>query len=85
MEKSIPLDRQVGLFFLVSGELLLHRCFLEKAEVYGDFINYPYSHDEIWEKHYREKYQVDFDFYPRGRIVYNKKDNHNIFYIVINA
>lgn len=59
---------------------MLHTCFLEEAEVYGDFLNYTYSHYEIWEKHYREKYQVDFDFYPRGRIVYNKKNNQYILY-----
>ena len=32
------------------------------------------SHDEIWEKYLRLKYVKDYDYYPRGRIIYNKKE-----------
>ena len=38
----------VGIFFVVKGNLLLHNCSLDKAEKYGDFLNYPKSHMEIW-------------------------------------
>ena len=69
----------VGLFFVVNNKLLLHSCTLEEAEKYGDFLNYPESHMQIWDKYYYNKYKVDFDYFPRGRIIYNIKEN--IYYI----
>ena len=64
----------VCLFFYVQGKFLIHGCSLEEAENYGDFLIYPDSHFEIWEKHYEEQYGVDFDFFPRGRVVYCKSE-----------
>lgn len=61
----------VNLFFLVNNEFLIHKCNNEDAEKYGDFLNYPESHFEVWEKNYASKYHVDFDYFPRGRVVYN--------------
>ncbi|NLO08605.1 MAG: hypothetical protein GX129_01890 [Clostridiales bacterium] len=75
------LDNQVGLFFVVHDEFLLHSCILDEAEPYGDFLNYPLSHDKVWSKYYLKKYHVDFDYFPRGRIVYNKvKDSYILYY-----
>lgn len=68
--KDNPMDT-VGIFFYAKDRLIFHKCMLKDAEEYGDFLIYPYSHDEIWEKHYKKIYNVDFDYYPRGRIVYN--------------
>ena len=70
----------VGLFFVVKGKLLLHECNFEEAEEYGDFLNYPLSHMEVWEKFYSKIYHVDFDFYPRGRIIYNTKTQEYYLY-----
>lgn len=53
----------------------MHGCKNEEAEKYGDFLNYPESHMEVWEKNYAKKYGVDFDFFPRGRVVYNLKED----------
>ena len=64
----------VCLFFYVQGKFLIHGCSLEEAENYGDFLIYPDSHFEIWEKHYEEQYGVDFDFFPRGRVAYYKTE-----------
>ena len=69
----------VGIFFVVNHQVLLHKCELAEAEKYGDFLNYPESHMEIWDKYYCKKYRVDFDYYPRGRIIYNLKEK--IYYI----
>ena len=69
-----------ALFFYVNGEFLFHGCSLNKGELYGDFVNYPYSHYGIWEKNYKQKYHVDFDYYPRGRVVYRKTDNSYLIY-----
>ncbi len=71
----------VGLFFVVKNQLLLHSCELSQAEKYGDFLNYPESHMEIWDKFYQKKYKVDFDYFPRGRIIYNlKEETYYIYY-----
>ena len=71
---------QVGLFFYVNGRFLFQGVDLEVAESYGKFLVYPESHYDIWEKHYEYQYQVDFDFYPRGRVVYKKTEDTYIIY-----
>ena len=70
----------VGLFFVVNGRLLLHKCDLKSAEQNNDFANYPKSHLDVWDKYYFNKYKKDFDFYPRGRIIYRKADNTFLIY-----
>ena len=68
------MQNHVCLFFYVKGEFLIHSCDLSKAEPYGDFLVFPDSHFEIWEKHYARRYPVDFDYFPRGRVAYRKND-----------
>ena len=64
----------VNLFFQVNKKFLIHKCSNENAEKYGEFLNYPESHFEVWEKNYSSQYHVDFDYFPRGRVVYNLKE-----------
>lgn len=71
---------KVGLFFYVNGDFLFHGCKLDDAEHYGEFLIYSESHYDIWEKYYEGLYKVDFDYYPRGRVVYNRKENVYIIY-----
>ena len=73
-------DGYIGLFFVAEGTLLLHTCSLADAESYGDFLNYPESHDDVWQHEYARKYQVDFDYFPRGRIVYNQAEDIFLLY-----
>ena len=70
----------VGLFFAVNGRLLLHSCELCDAEDDGLFLGYPPSHMEIWNRLYYNAYKVDFDYYPRGRIIYRKSDDTFLLY-----
>ena len=69
----------VLLFFYIQNSkenyFLIHKCENEESELYGDFLNFPESHMDIWEKYYKNKYKVDFDYYPRGRVVYNTKED----------
>lgn len=62
-----------GLFFYVDGKFLVHRCEMKGGETYGNFVGYPKSHLEIWERNYLQKYHVDFDYYPRGRFIYDRE------------
>ena len=64
---------QVGLFFVVNGNILFHGCSLNEAENYGDFKIFNRSHLEIWDEYYFSLYKVEYDYFPRGRITYNKK------------
>ena len=70
----------VALFFVVDGKTLLHRCRLENAEHYDDVRNYPRSHMDVWEKHYEKKYEKEFDFYPRGRVVHDMRTGEFTIY-----
>lgn len=72
---------RVGIFFLTSKGPLEHFCILSEAERYGDYLVYPTSHDRIWLSFYQREYGVDFDFFPRGRIAYNLRENYyRVFY-----
>ena len=66
------MKNQVCLFFYVNGQFLIHGCDLAEAESYGDFLIYPGSHFEIWDRYYAGRYHVDYDFFPRGRVAYSK-------------
>lgn len=70
----------VGLFFCVDGKFFFYKCLLSEAESYGDFLNYPASHDAVWRRNHAQKYHVDFDYYPRGRVVYRKSDGIFLIY-----
>jgi len=67
----MTLDGKVGLFFVIDGRIKLHTCPLAEAEIGERFRNYPESHDAVWQRKYANKYHVDYDYFPRGRIVYN--------------
>lgn len=71
----------IGLFFHVKGKLLAYKVILEKAEIYGDFLTCPVSHDAVWRKRIRNKIPVDFDYFPRGRVVYNTREKRYVIYI----
>lgn len=64
----------VNLFFKVKDNFLIHECSNLEALKYGDFLNYPVSHFDIWNKYYKKRFMTDFDYYPRGRVIYNIKD-----------
>ncbi len=73
-------DLMVGLFFFVDGHFSFAGCKLSDAEEYGDFLVYPKSHMEVWDgykylKFRRDRTEVDFDYYPRGRVVYRRTDD----------
>jgi len=80
MEDKSVMKPQVGLFFYVNGRLLFHGCELAEAESYGDFLVYPDDHMEVWNRRYFARCRVDFDYFPRGRVVYRKSDGVYFIY-----
>lgn len=71
---------KVGVFFCADGEILFHGCSLNNGEPYGFFINHPESHYHIWVRYYERKYNVEFDYYPRGRVIYRTTDDTYLIY-----
>jgi hypothetical protein len=69
--KALNLTGYVGVFFAVNGRLLLHTCPVADGKTRGDFVEYPESHDTVWQKEYAHRYNVGYDYYPRGHIVFN--------------
>ena len=76
----MSLQKSVGIFFFVKNKLLLYTCSFDKAVSYGDFLNYPLSHDVIWSKCYQKEFGVDFDYWPRGRIIYKCTEERFLLY-----
>lgn len=78
-------ELEVGLFFFVDGNFAFSGCALTDAEKYGDFLVYPESHYDVWNRYESivfagKKGKVDYDYFPRGRIVYRKSDDTFIIY-----
>ena len=75
------MKNNVCLFFYVNGKFLIHCSSLEEAENYGDFLIYSGGHYDIWNENYADKYGVEFDWFPRGRVAYRKStDTFEILY-----
>lgn len=80
-------DLPVGLFFYVNDNFAVASCKLYEAEDYGDFLVFPKSHYDVWNgyrylkfRNLKTRDEVDFDYYPRGRVVYRKSDDTFIIY-----
>ena len=68
-------DAKVGIFFKVSSEFLIDALPVAAGEPYGDAIqysgHYDYHEDLIPTIPAEYKFKShDYDFYPRGRVVY---------------
>lgn len=75
------MKNNVCLFFYVNGKFIIHGCGLEQAESYGDFLIYSEGHYDVWNENYADKYGVEFDYFPRGRVAYRKStDTFEILY-----
>ncbi len=76
---------KVGIFWAVpdgkGGQSLLHiskQCRTSEADCLG-FINYRYSHFEIWD-YVRKKRTDDCYYYPRGRVIYDVNKHKHVIY-----
>lgn len=77
----MTLEQHVGIFFITPKGIILHICHVEKGEHYGDFINFPYSHDAVWQQHYTKQFDGKaFDYFPRGRIIFHKPSSTYCIY-----
>jgi len=72
-------EPRLGIFWLVNGKLLIDSAPLSKCEQYGDHLNYPGSHIDVWER-WRRTAKVppesEYEEFPRGRVAYHAKPEH---------
>jgi len=70
---------QVGIFWELNGALFIEGVSLTEAESWGQFKNYPGSHEKMWRKYQRIDAVVrdlEYDAPPRGRVVYDTAGQH---------
>jgi hypothetical protein len=65
----------VGIFFYINDDMVYESTSLDEAEKYGDFKVHKKGHFEMWEERLERKLRKPYDYYPRGRVVYNQSNN----------
>jgi hypothetical protein len=71
----------IGIFFYYGDDLHAQAEALHDAEDYGDFKTSSVSHEALWETKLKKDQAYDFDYFPRGRVVYNKRSKRHTVYI----
>jgi len=77
---------KVGIFFKIENEFLIDSVKVENGEPYGESITYG-GHYEYHEKFVSSKplelrFKIrDYDYYPRGRVVFNSVTNMFRLYV----
>ncbi len=75
MTGGAQLESRVGIFWLLGNRLILDATPLSGAELYGDYLGHPTSHDDYWAEQQRlGAVPSDMEYLepPRGRVVYKK-------------
>lgn len=76
-------ESRVGAFYFVGDKIISNSIDISDGDNYGDFVNYS-SHWDLWKaflKEYPEYKYLDYDYFPRGRVVFDKKQWKYILYI----
>jgi len=63
----------LGIFWLVDGKLIIDSSPLSEAERYGDHMNHPRGHVDVWPKFERSRRVPrgsEYEEYPRGRVMF---------------
>jgi len=71
-------EPRLGIFWLVDGKLLIDSAPLSECEQYGDHLNYPGSHIDVWEqwKHVGNvSAESEYEEFPRGRVMCGTSTN----------
>jgi hypothetical protein len=69
-------EPQVGIFWVVRGNLLIDSTALSHAEPYGDNLTHPRGHVEVWEQFQQKGLvfpEMEYEEHPRGRVMFNAK------------
>ena len=74
---------KTGIFWFVRGEMFADRYdYNIENHAQKDFIDYPYSHFDMWEKLSKNRLiGADFATYPRGRLLFDVKQGKYLLYL----
>jgi len=79
---SVP---RVGIFFVVRKKLFVESTRLGLAETNGDdILIHPGDHASLWEQVIKTRVslaRVSYDYFPRGRVVFNAKERRYKIYV----
>lgn len=68
----------IGPFFYIGNQLICHTCPLSKGRRQADKLDDSYSHEQLWDDHFRFGEYID---HPRGRVVWDCIGSRAIIYI----
>jgi hypothetical protein len=71
----------IGIFYYFAQRPHARPEALDKAEVYGESKTTSFSHPEFWGNELRKNTPWDYDYFPRGRVVYDLKSKKYTLYI----
>lgn len=71
----------IGIFYYFNHTVHAHTVPLDEAEDYGDCKTTAFSHAEFWENALKKSLPWDYDYFPRGRVIYEKKAGRYAVYI----
>jgi hypothetical protein len=83
-------EPQVGIIYYIKNELFIDGTPVSMGEPYGDFLNHPTGHSQYWDMIVKllvrhrgllELKDFEYDYYPRGRVIYDKKKEEFIIYL----
>lgn len=69
-------EPSVGIFWVVSGRLVVDSTLLSQAEPYGVHLTHSRSHFDVWTQFQQSgtvPADVEYEELPRGRVIYNTK------------
>ena len=72
-------EPRLGIFWLVDRKLLIQSSSLGECERYGDNLNFPWSHLNVferWKRLGKVRGELEYEEPARGRVVYNTKAKH---------
>lgn len=76
-------ESKVGAFYFIGNHIVSNNIDMRDGDSYGDYVNYS-SHWDLWKSFlrvYPEYKYLDYDYFPRGRVVFDKKNWKYVLYI----
>jgi hypothetical protein len=68
----------IGPFFYINNKLISNKCLVSEGRKQFDKIDNSYGHEELYDINFSMGDYID---YPRGRVVWDTKNNQAIIYI----
>lgn len=83
MENRRLSESRVGAFYFIGNKIISNDKDVREADSYGGYVNYS-SHWDLWRAFLREYPEYDFfdyDYFPRGRVVFDSNKHKYVLYI----